>query len=157
MAAARAAQIGGDRWPHGANRWGTNVAKGLAQFGPMAKTPRRSLGKPTKPEACSDAEARRLVKMRQKIADERRECYRMADAKTKAIAAMDAELGIYVDANKTGKARTLTLGKFVLRIVQEFKGLYYKGALLEVLGEEEFNKRVAATPLVDKLEIDILP
>lgn len=123
----------------------------------MAKSVRRSLGKPTKPEACSEAEARRLLKMRMRLVDERRECYRMADAKTKAIAAMDAELGIFVDAHKTGKARTVTVGKFVLRIVQEFKGLYYKGALLEVLGEAEFNKRVAATPLVDKLEVDLLP
>ena len=120
-------------------------------------TVRRSLGKPTKPEACSESEAKRLVKKRMELVDERRECYRMADAKTKAIAAMDAELGIYVDAHKTGKARTLTLGKFVLRIVQDFKGLYYKGALLEVLGEAEFNKRVAATPLIDKLEVDVLP
>ncbi|MGD9632645.1 MAG: hypothetical protein AB7I57_18285 [Pirellulales bacterium] len=128
----------------------------------MAKTQRpnsgrRSLAKPTMPAAIPEAEAVRLCKKLLQLTDERRECYRMADAKGKAIDAMKAELAIYVDANKEGKARTVTLKKFVLKIVQETKNLYYKGELLKELGEVEFNRRIAELGTVDKLEIDVLP
>lgn len=124
------------------------------------RTPRRSLGRPTTPEPISDAEALRLVKLHQRLTDERRECYRLADAKTKAIDAMEAELSIYVDARAKAarsKVRTATLKKFVLRIVQKTKNLYYKAELIKEIGEAEFNRRVAELGTADKLEIDVLP
>jgi len=121
---------------------------------------RRSLAKPTQPEPISDAEALRLVKMHLRLTDERRECYRLADAKTKAIAAMEAELAIYVDAKAKAarsKARTTTVKKFVLRIIQKPKNLFYKGELTKEIGEAELERRIQAQPTEDKLEIDVLP
>lgn len=117
---------------------------------------RRSLTKPTKPEVISDAEAKRLVKKHEEMAEERRELYRLADAKTKALDAQEALLAIYVDAKKTSRARTINLGKFRLSIIQKQKNLYYKQQLIDEIGEEEFNRRVNEQPTYDKLEIEAL-
>jgi len=120
---------------------------------------RRSLTKPTTPPVISDAEAARLCKLHQRLADERRECYRLADAKSKALEAMEAELAIYVDARAKAarsKARTCTLAKFRLSIVQVAKTLYYKQELVKEIGEEELARRAAAQGTKDKLEIEAL-
>lgn len=120
-------------------------------------TNRRSLGKPAKAEVITADEAAKFAKMYLRLDGERREAYRIAAAKTKSLEGMEAVLIPFIDANKKGRARTVTVGKHVLRVAQKDKGLYYKGALIDEIGETEFLRRMKAAGTEDDLEIDILP
>lgn len=117
----------------------------------------RQLTLPDGPEPITAAKASALCKQRAKLDADRLEHGRLADAKRKMIEAIDTELEIYVDSQKSGKVRSVVVGKWRLSIVQVPKGLYYLGELVKAIGQAKFDKLKAAAGTKDKLEVEAIP
>jgi len=108
------------------------------------------------PAAISDRKASLLCRERATIDDKRLDLGRQADALRKRIDAIDAELAAYVDANKTGKSRTVTLARWRLSIVQVPRSVYWLRELTQRIGQAAIDELRRSAGTKDQLEVEAL-
>lgn len=118
---------------------------------PMAK---KSLLKPAAAKSVSSTKAAALCREWQQLEEDRLELQKCAAAKRKQQDGLEAELALFVDAHKSGRARQANAGKFRVSIVQVAKGIYYKGELIKTLGETKVQKLLDDAGTKDRVEIN---
>jgi hypothetical protein len=122
---------------------------------------RRSLSESPPPATISERQASALCKERAELDELRLEANRAADKLKRKVESLEAKLFTFVTASlKTSrsqsKVRSVLLTKWRLSIVEEPKSLYYKGALEDEIGSEEFQARIAALGTKDVLQVEAI-
>lgn len=112
--------------------------------------PTRKTARPAAPPPVTDTTLKKLVAMRAELDEERLELEREARRIAERIATIDAQI---LTALRQRRVRSLTAGRYEASILTKPGSLYYKGALLEELGQEEFDRRLAAVPAREVIEI----
>lgn len=107
----------------------------------------------SKPDPISDRAAAALCKEWAALDEERLRLNREAEAAERRQKKIEAELVPFVKATKTGRLPVRELTKFRLEIVQWGNWFGLKDALIDEIGQEEFDRRREAVGTHDKLRI----
>lgn len=110
----------------------------------------RRTARPADPPPVTDTTLKKLVATRAELDEERLELEREARRLAARIETIDATI---MTALRQRRVRTLVLGRWEASLVTKPGSLFYKGALIDEIGQEEFDRRLAAVPEREVVEI----